>query len=323
MTDLELMRQPAKHWEAVALDLARDISEKLNLENTQAHSSQAVYVTAEESSSFALSFEALLVEELRNAGINVVDEPAGAYRMRWALSSLDYEQGNKYQVPFAGSYVGAKSLGSGAYRLCADSERLARALRLGQSPGGRKLTHVYRIERGLNELLISIKMQNTAQEFQNYYYIKYLDNFDLLGALNVPADKTMIRASEKIPVSGLISFDDLTDTIFFQFDEYRVTDEYLDILDKYVDILTHHPDIIMVIEGHTDTLGPEEYNMYLSGVRAESVRDYLLEKGVSPDQLQTRAHSHFIPAASHLQENVEERAIRAMNRRVELYLIIN
>lgn len=320
VTDTELQLPPAKHWEVVGLDLARDISEMMR--NTEALAGKPVYLTAENSSSFADFFEALLVEELKNAGLVVKDEPLDALWMRWSMRCLGCEAKENHPAPPYGTYVGVEDLGEGTYRICTDSERLARALAFGQKVNQKELTHVYRMDHSCSEIMMGLELQDHAHKLINFYFIKHPDKeHSCCYDDTFPAGEKI--ASEKKEVPGLISFDELAATIFFKFDDYSITREYFMVLDRYADILRQHPQIIMVVEGHTDTMGPEDYNLYLSRKRAETVSDYLIGKGVSPDQLQTRAHSFFIPSASHLEQETDDRALRAKNRRVELYLIIN
>lgn len=71
----------------------------------------------------------------------------------------------------------------------------------------------------------------------------------------------------------------------------------------------------LVIEGHTDSQGPEEVNEELSQLRAESVRDYLAEKGVDSARVRTTGMGESRPVASN--KNPEG---RANNRRVEIVI---
>lgn len=71
----------------------------------------------------------------------------------------------------------------------------------------------------------------------------------------------------------------------------------------------------LVIEGHTDSQGAEEVNEELSNLRAESVRDYLVEKGVDSARIRTTGLGESRPVASN--KNPEG---RANNRRVEIVI---
>ncbi|OJH42553.1 OmpA family protein [Cystobacter ferrugineus] len=71
----------------------------------------------------------------------------------------------------------------------------------------------------------------------------------------------------------------------------------------------------LVIEGHTDSLGPAELNEELSYLRAEAVRDYLVARGVDPERIRTEGRGKDQPIASNATAEG-----RANNRRVEIIL---
>ena len=69
----------------------------------------------------------------------------------------------------------------------------------------------------------------------------------------------------------------------------------------------------MVIEGHADSVGTEEYNQELSEKRAKAIVEYLVKKGIDPLRLTTKGYGFNKPAAPNdTPEN------RARNRRVEI-----
>ncbi len=71
----------------------------------------------------------------------------------------------------------------------------------------------------------------------------------------------------------------------------------------------------LVIEGHTDSQGPDEFNEELSLSRADSVRDYLIDQGVDSERIRTTGMGEARPIASN--KNPEG---RANNRRVEIVI---
>ena len=82
-----------------------------------------------------------------------------------------------------------------------------------------------------------------------------------------------------------------------------------------VTFLQQYPERRVVIEGHTDSVGSDAYNLDLSQRRADAVRDFLLQNGVNPAQLTTRGYGKASPVASN---NTAEG--RQQNRRVELII---
>jgi outer membrane protein OmpA-like peptidoglycan-associated protein len=89
-------------------------------------------------------------------------------------------------------------------------------------------------------------------------------------------------------------------------------------LEKLAGILNKYEDTDILIEGHTDSTGPEEYNMDLSIRRANSVGTYLADNQVSPVRFKLLGYGETQPVASN--DSVEG---RQQNRRVEIAIFAN
>jgi outer membrane protein OmpA-like peptidoglycan-associated protein len=76
-----------------------------------------------------------------------------------------------------------------------------------------------------------------------------------------------------------------------------------------------HPGLRLEVEGHTDSVGSDDYNQQLSEKRAGAVRDYLVQQGISADGIVSRGLGKTQPVASN--DTAEG---RQQNRRVELVL---
>jgi OOP family OmpA-OmpF porin len=87
-------------------------------------------------------------------------------------------------------------------------------------------------------------------------------------------------------------------------------------LDEMVDTLKRHRDLRMEVAGHTDSRGPRPYNLSLSQRRAETVRNYLIAKGISADRLTAKGYGPDKPVG----DNAIPRG-QAANRRVELRIL--
>lgn len=104
--------------------------------------------------------------------------------------------------------------------------------------------------------------------------------------------------------------------IEFGFDSAGLTGRAFPILGRVADILERYRAYSVRIEGHTDDIGEEEYNLKLSEERAKAVMDYLAARGVARARLSFRGMGEtasFLPNTS--AEN------RRRNRRVEFILI--
>jgi outer membrane protein OmpA-like peptidoglycan-associated protein len=84
-------------------------------------------------------------------------------------------------------------------------------------------------------------------------------------------------------------------------------------LARVAGILAAHPDLHIVIEGHTDSVGAEDYNQRLSERRAESVRVYLVQQRIPPTAVDAEGFGKSRPVATN-----DTPAGRQQNRRVEL-----
>ncbi len=102
----------------------------------------------------------------------------------------------------------------------------------------------------------------------------------------------------------------------FAFNEARILPESYPILDRWVQYLKEHPTMVVEIAGHTDSVGSEQYNLYLSRRRAEAVRNYFIQKGIDPERLIARGYGEYQPIA----DNGTPEG-RARNRRVEIRVI--
>jgi outer membrane protein OmpA-like peptidoglycan-associated protein len=84
-------------------------------------------------------------------------------------------------------------------------------------------------------------------------------------------------------------------------------------LAKIAGIVMSHPGLRLQIEGHTDSIGSEEYNEVLSERRAYAVRDFLIQQGVNPDVVTARGYGESMPVTDNSTP-----AGRQQNRRVEM-----
>jgi outer membrane protein OmpA-like peptidoglycan-associated protein len=101
--------------------------------------------------------------------------------------------------------------------------------------------------------------------------------------------------------------------VLFDFDRYTLKPGAREKLAKVSGILLAYPGLKIHLEGHTDSIGTDEYNQRLSEQRADAVRDYLLQQGVPPTNLTAVGLGKADPVASN-----DTAAGREQNRRVEM-----
>jgi outer membrane protein OmpA-like peptidoglycan-associated protein len=108
------------------------------------------------------------------------------------------------------------------------------------------------------------------------------------------------------------------ENVNFEFNSYRLLKSADNILNTLLDYLNDNPDIRISIEGHTDDIGTEEYNLDLSINRAKSVYNWLVNNGIDSNRLR------FIGfGKSRRLYNDTEDKHRALNRRVEVQILKN
>ncbi len=104
--------------------------------------------------------------------------------------------------------------------------------------------------------------------------------------------------------------------VHFDFNKAIIRPDAKPVLDEAVQILkTEEPSAAVIVEGHTDSVGSEAYNMKLSHRRADAVRSYLVRDGIAANRIQTEGFGKTRPVASNATADG-----RAQNRRVELHL---
>jgi peptidoglycan-associated lipoprotein len=85
--------------------------------------------------------------------------------------------------------------------------------------------------------------------------------------------------------------------IHFEFDQYRILDRDVPTLERISGWLKDHPDSGVLIEGHCDERGTNEYNMALGEQRALAARRYLVGLGIDSDRLHTISYGEERPIA--------------------------
>jgi len=101
--------------------------------------------------------------------------------------------------------------------------------------------------------------------------------------------------------------------VLFDTDKSIVKDEYYGEIKKVADFMNEFPDTVASIQGHTDEIGTKEYNQKLSENRANSVRQYLIDKfSIDGSRISAVGYGEDYPVAEN--DTVEG---RQKNRRVE------
>jgi len=126
------------------------------------------------------------------------------------------------------------------------------------------------------------------------------------------AVKEPIAAKEK-KVEGKIHLP----IVHFDFNMYNIKKIYVSDLDQHVAYLSANPSSPVTVEGHTDSIGSDQYNQKLSERRANAVRQYLIEKGIASSRIRVVGYGEHKPVADN-----KTKEGRAINRRAEFEVTV-
>jgi outer membrane protein OmpA-like peptidoglycan-associated protein len=140
------------------------------------------------------------------------------------------------------------------------------------------------------------------------------------AAAQAEAEKAQLRAQLLSQLNSILQTRDSArglivnmSDVLFDTGSYTLKPGAREKLAKISGILLAHPGLTLQIEGHTDSVGGDDFNQQLSERRADSVRDYLAEAGVPPTSITARGFGKTQPVASNDTAEGRQR-----NRRVEL-----
>ena len=147
---------------------------------------------------------------------------------------------------------------------------------------------------------------------------------DTSGSLGSGGDVVTVDESGNIGLSGLEEFENMlmdrealaAQTVYFEVDRSEIYPDDLGKVEAVAGILAQDAQNKVMIEGHCDERGTEEYNRALGERRALSVRDALVGLGVSADRVRTMSLGEDRPADTGLDD-----AAFARNRRGEFVLL--
>ncbi len=83
--------------------------------------------------------------------------------------------------------------------------------------------------------------------------------------------------------------------VFFDYDKYAIRSDETPTVENDEAFLAQHPSIKVVVEGHCDDRGSDEYNIALGASRAETVKRALVQEGVPADRVRTVSYGKEKP----------------------------
>ncbi|WP_372938036.1 OmpA family protein [Seonamhaeicola sp.] len=163
------------------------------------------------------------------------------------------------------------------------NEPVANALVTLKDIGGNKIADLVTDENGYYQINIdrdSNYILDTKKE-------NYVDNTKNITSKGIKKSVTSITTNislnpvsiEDIPIEELYP-------IYFDFNKYNIREDGTVELDRIVNLMTNvYPNMVIKIESHTDSRGPDAYNLILSQERAKATYDYLIKNGVDASRI--------------------------------------
>ena len=178
----------------------------------------------------------------------------------------------------------------------------------------------------INDALISYSILNTdkiigttSSDLDGNYDISLSSGNEYKLSIDVEGYNTL---NKNINLKNLNSFEESTLnfnlsslSINFEFNSFEIDKKSLKLLDNYISKLKLDAKLELDIEGHTDSWGSAIYNLYLSKMRAFSVKNYFLKNGISSKRLNVSYFGEEKPIFSN-----SNALNRAKNRRIEILI---
>lgn len=191
-----------------------------------------------------------------------------------------------------------------------------------EAPDGKwiKVSGTFKADKEYEYLLIGNFSDDAHTQFKSYrddcfnYAYYYIDDVLLKKVppiLTVPVKPDDLSRQKLEPGKPI-----LLKNIYFEFDKDELMPRSFVELNKLLVILRENPNMVIEIVGHTDNIGDDDYNKYLSRARAKSVVFFLLESNIAPKRLRYKGAGEKQPVAAN---DTEEG--RAKNRRVEFIVV--
>lgn len=112
------------------------------------------------------------------------------------------------------------------------------------------------------------------------------------------------------------------DNIYFEFNKATLLEESHAAIDNQIlSMLNKYPTMVIEIGGHTDSQGKDDYNLKLSQARAESVKKYLIEKGIAAERMEAKGYGEAKPVAPNTINGKDNPEGRKKNRRTEFRVL--
>lgn len=177
---------------------------------------------------------------------------------------------------------------------------------VGMSTGGKGTYNFSITSAMLNDYRLSVEKEG---------YIFVNEQVKIVGASAEPNTLTKVVNLRKLAVGAT----SVLRNIYFDFNKASFKQDSYNELNKLEGMMKQNESIKVEIAGHTDSFGPDDFNLKLSSRRANAVRSFLTSKGIDPRRVAAVGYGDKKPLAS----NDDEKDGRELNRRVEFKVLGN
>jgi peptidoglycan-associated lipoprotein len=119
----------------------------------------------------------------------------------------------------------------------------------------------------------------------------------IAGCAKHDVDQTALTGGAATPGSQQDFVVNVGDRVFFETDSSELTEQARGTLDKQAQWLNNYNRYAFTIEGHADERGTREYNIALGARRAQTVREYLVSRGIPAQRMRTISYGKERPVA--------------------------
>ncbi|MBC7889370.1 MAG: OmpA family protein [Ferruginibacter sp.] len=171
--------------------------------------------------------------------------------------------------------------------------------------------------QGLSDSVGKFSLRLPAGDKYEIFILGFNDSTSY-NILDIPAlkDNQFYKNAFKVDIQFEAPKSFVLDNCTFESGKATLKLEAYAVLDELVEYLNRKDDERIEIGGHTDNVGKAEANMILSTNRANTVRAYLLTKGIAPERVTSRGYGLTVPIADNDSEEGKQ-----MNRRTEVKIL--
>ena len=128
----------------------------------------------------------------------------------------------------------------------------------------------------------------------------------------IAQEKDVVKEKDKLVIK--------TEPIYFDYDLWYIRRDSKPILDRVIDLMNKYPEMVVEIGSHTDIRGGKTYNRVLSENRAQSTRDYFIDKGINPKRIFAKGYGESQPVVKCADEESCSEEQHELNRRSEFVI---